>query len=278
MFGRRAFIVLVAAATALAACGDDEEITPEEPEPEQEEGPERSLQAPVATITVDGDPSDWEATEGLDLTLEAIQGETVEPRAASVKIAHDDESIYVLFEVTDDYNRNPEDPHLSGSAAVMWSVEEGAGEHMGAEEPERGVSLGLVDLWHWELECAAGEQNGGAVSGPGDGDPGNDDACNLDDEWATTPTEREDDVGTGAENSLLGVWSHTSPTEDSDGTWIFEIQRPLQTGDTQDAQFAAGQAAFLALAYWDPDNGPEGWNGAQHVESANQGWIEVVLA
>lgn len=273
---RRHWLILAVAATALlAACGGGGA----EPEAEEEhaEGPPRTIEAPSAAITIDGDPSDWAAIEGLDLTLEAIRGEDVEPRAATIKVAHDDEAVYVLFEVTDDYNWNPEDAHLSGSAAVMWSIEEGAGEHMGAEEPDRETSLGMVDIWHWELECAAGAENGGSVSGPGGEDPGNDGECNLDDEWATTPDEREDDNGSGAENSLLGVWNHTSPTEDSNGDWIFELRRPLETGDEQDAQLAAGETALLALAYWDPDNSDAGWGDDEHAQSANQGWIEVML-
>lgn len=277
---RRGLILAAVAAALLAACGGDEAEPEAETGTEEEhaEGPQRMIEAPAASITVDGDPSDWEAIEGMDLTLEAISGEDVEPRAATIKVAHDEEAVYVLFEVTDDYNWNPDDAHLSGSAAVMWSIEEGAGEHMGAEEPDRETSLGMVDIWHWELECAAGEQSGGAVSEPGEGeDPGDDGACNLDDEWATIPEEREDDNGAGAENSLVGVWNHTSPTDDSSGEWIFELSRPLGTEDEQDAQLAAGETALLALAYWDPDNDDAGWDDDQHAQSANQGWIEVAL-
>jgi len=275
----RGLILAAAAAALLAACGGDEAEPEAEPGTEEEhaEGPQRMIEAPSATITVDGDPSDWEAIEGMDLTLEAISGEDVEPRAATIKVAHDEEAVYVLFEVTDDFNWNPDDAHLSGSAAVMWSIDEGAGEHMGAEEPDRETSLGMVDIWHWELECTAGAQSGGSVSGPGGEDPGNDGKCNLDDEWATIPEEREDDNGAGAENSLLGVWNHTSPTENSSGDWIFELRRPLETGDEEDAQLAVGETALLAVAYWDPDNGDAGWDDDQHAQSANQGWIEVAL-
>ena len=89
---------------------------------------------------------------------------------------------------------------------------------MGIEEPDRETSLGMVDIWHWELECAIGEEMGGRVAGPGDGDPGNDSGCNFDDEWSTTPENREDDNGAGAENSLLGVFTHTNPVEGADGS------------------------------------------------------------
>jgi hypothetical protein len=243
------------------------------------EGPARTLEAPAAAITVDGDPADWDGVAGLDLTLEAIEGEDVEPLAATVQVAHDDEFVYVLFQVTDDYNWNAEDAHMSGSSAVMWRIDAEAGEHMGAEEPDRETSLGSVDIWHWELECAAGEENGGAVAGPGDGELGNDSGCNFDDEWATIPDEREDDNSATGENSLLGVWSHSNPVEDGEGSWIFEMRRPLQTDDEHDGQLEVGGASSgLALAYWDPDFGPEGWVDESHAQSANQGWIEVTLA
>jgi hypothetical protein len=93
------------------------------------------------------------------------------------------------------------------------------------------------------------------------------------------PDEREDDNSATGENSLLGVWNHTNPAEDGEGGWIFEMRRPLQTGDEQDVQLEVGGAsAGMAIAYWDPDFGPEGWEDDGHVQSANQGWIEVTLA
>lgn len=252
--------------------------TPMPTEEDPGHGDLRIVEAAVATIDVDGDPTDWAAIEGLDLTLEAITGEDVDSRDARVKVAYDEQYLYVLFEVDDDYDWVDGDPHLSGASAVMWQIDPGAGEHMGADEPDRETSLGMVDLWHWELDCVAGDETGGAVSGPGEGnDPGNDAACNLDDEWATVPDRREDDNGTGAENSILGVWSHTNPTAGAAGTWIFELRRPLQTGDEQDGQFAAGEELHLALAYWDPDQASDGWADDGHVQSANQGWIEVHL-
>jgi hypothetical protein len=186
--------------------------------------------------------------------------------------------VYVLFSVQDDYNWDAEEPHFSGSSAVMWRIDTEAGEHMGAEEPDRDTSLGMVDIWHWELECATGVGSGGATAGPGDGDLGNDSGCNFDDEWATIPDEREDDNSATGENSLLGVWSHTNPTDDAEGTWVFEMSRPLQTGDENDGQLEVGGAsAGMALAYWDPDFGPEGWVDESHAQSSNQGWIEVTL-
>ena len=264
-------LVLTALFVAIAGCGgDDEEAARDEAA--------RAVEANVEAITVDGDASDWDGTSALNVTLEAIEEEDVEPKDATVRVVHDGEYLYVLFEVEDDYNRDPDDAHLSGAAAVMWSLEPAAGAHMGSEDPSGEPSAGTVDIWHWELECASGEETGGEVSAPGEGeDPGNDEGCNFDDEWSTSPEEREDDNGEGAENSLLGVWSHTDPTEDAEGSWIFEMRRPLETGDDQDAQFTVGEAARMALAYWDADSGPAGWEEDGQVQSANQGWIEVNL-
>ena len=54
---------------------------------------------------------------------------------------------------------------------------------MGADDEMGDNSTGIVDLWHWELECGSGVQSGGAVNPAGDGaDPGNDATCNFDDE------------------------------------------------------------------------------------------------
>jgi hypothetical protein len=243
------------------------------------EGEMRTLEAVSADITVDGAGDEWADIEGLELMLEPIEGESSEERSATVKVAHDGEFLYVLYTVDDDYDWVEGDAHLSGSAAVLWAIEEAAGPHMGTEaEDGEGPSLGLTDIWHWELECGPGVETGGRVAGPGDGDPGNDSGCNFDDEWATEPEEREDDLAGGAENSLLGVFHHTSETNGEAGTWTFEMSRPLQTGDEQDAQFSVGGTALMALAYWDADNSPEGWDDAEHVQSANQGWIELTLA
>lgn len=237
-----------------------------------------ALDAPALTgIVVDGDPTDWDAIAGLELTLEPIVGEDDASKEAFVKVAHDDEFIYVLFGVEDDFNWSELDPRFGGAPAVMWPVEEAAGPHMGGDDPSGYPALGIVDIWYWRLECPIGVEQGGAVHGPGNGDPGNDGTCNFDDEWASEPEVHEDDLGDGAENSLLGVFSHSNPLEDANGTWYFEMRRPLQTGDPLDAQFTVGGVSRLALAYWDPDAGQNGWGRDDHVQSSNLGWIEVRL-
>lgn len=239
------------------------------------------VEAPAAAIVVDGRADDWEGVAGLDLMLEPIATEEVEPRPMNVRVAHDDEFVYVLFTIDDDYDYDPDDRHQSAAMAVMWAVEVAAGPHMGTdslgEEPTY-TSLGLVDVWHWELDCGPEVDQGGDSSGGYEaGFGGNDAKCNLDDEWASDPKTRDDDGGAGADNHLLGVFTHTDPTDDAPGTWVWELRRPLASDDGQDAQFTIGGVSLMALAYWDPDVDPDGWDDPHHVQSAGQGWIEVTL-
>jgi hypothetical protein len=261
--------------------------------PSQEPGGAKiAFEAASATITVDGDDSDWSAIEGATVNLEqlrlanlpsAVAAEIkfgpLDPIDVTFKVANDDKNVYVLLEVPGDFTYNPADHNLSASVAVMFRVDEPAAPHMGAEEPDIDKSLGIVDIWHWELDCAPGAMSGGqGVVG------GDDPACNLDDEYSTTPESREDDgggdvVNATAENGLSGVWEHTGRASGAGaaGSWIFEFSRPLQTGDPQDGQFASGGIAYVALAFFDPNEGPDGWSDAGHLQSAYNGWIEVTL-
>jgi len=243
-----------------------------------------SLDAADATITVDGDTADWAAITGLTVNLKQFEipagvdwdaPGVVDAIDATVKVATDDDNIYVLFEVPDDYDYDPADHKFSAALAIMFLIDADAGPHMGAGDDDFEDGLGMVDIWHWELDCAAG-----AMSGGGDAGSGNDPDCNLDDEYSTDPETREDDGDTpnaAAENSIAGVWNHTNPTADAAGTWIFEMSRPLQTGDIEDAQFAAGGTAKMALAYWDADEGLTGWTDTGHLTSADSGWVVTNL-
>ena len=262
---------------------------PEEHEPG---GDVIAFEAASATIAVDGDTSDWSAIEGAMVKLEQIRLENLDPSQAAeikfgpldpvdvtFKVANDGKNVYVLLEVPGDFDYDPANHNLSASVAVMFRVDEPAAPHMGAEEPELDKSLGIVDIWHWELDCGPGAVSGGKGIAGGD-DP----ACNLDDEYSTTPENRKDDgggdvVNAAAENGLTGVWEHTGRASGAGaaGTWIFEFSRPLQSGDPQDGQFASGSTAYVALAFFDPNEAPEGWSDAGHLQSAYSGWIEVTL-
>ncbi len=255
-------------ATAAAAAGDHDEER------------ELHLTAAVASISLDGKMDDWADIEGIEVPLEAIDEEfredptTGEDVTVTLKVATDGANIYVLVAVPDGYDYDPENHRLSPALGVEWLIDDGAGPGMGAKAPDYKESGGMVDIWHWELDCPPGELSGGVFAS------GNDPDCNLDDEYATLTDEREDD---DAENSLTGSWDHTARAQGigADGTFVFEIARPLQTGDPQDAQFELGGTAKLALAYWDGNEGREkdgGWTDAGHVVSALDGWIEVTFA
>jgi hypothetical protein len=310
--GAKAAIVLLAALALLAlvavACGDDDGASPTaeptaeptaapasptagptaEPSDDDGHGDEITFDAATATITVDGDDSDWSDIEGVSVPMEQIEipegFDWDEPGPldeidVTLKVATDGDNLYVLMEVPDDYNYDPADHNLSAAVAVMFLIDPEAGPHMGTEDEDYETSLGMVDIWHWELDCAAG-----LPSGAGDPGNGDDPDCNFDDEFATDPETREDDGGgdtanAAAENSLAGVWTHTASSggPDADGSWIFEMSRPLQTGDPEDAQFESGGTAMMALAYFDPDESLEGWTDTGHLQSAENGWIEVAL-
>ena len=254
-------------------------------EEEEEEAGQVKFDAPSATITVDGDDSDWADIEGATFEMEQIvvpEGSDIEfdpvaPKDATLKVASDGTNIYVLVTVDDTFDYVADNHDLSAAMAVMFRIDDPAPAHMGAEEKDLEVSLGMVDIWHWELDCGPGQVSGGkGVTG------GDDPACNLDDEFATTPEDREDDGGgdianPDGENSLTGAWTHTATAPGGDGTWIFEMSRPLSTGDSQDAQLASGGAAFVAIAYWDAKESATGWSDAGHLQSAEVGWIEVTL-
>ena len=246
-----------------------------------------SIEATFATITVDGNNSDWAAIPELSVTLKQFEippgsdweFDPVDPVAATVKVAADEQNIYVLFEVADDFDFVPTDTNLSASPSVMFLVDDAAGPHMGAGDDDLEQGLGMVDLWHWELECGAGVISGGGAPGSG-----NDPDCNLDDEFSLDPEERDDDgrgdaANPNGENSISGTWEHTNRASGpgAAGTWIFEFSRPLQTGDPEDAQFTAGASALMALAYFDPDESAIGWSDAGHLTSAGEGWIQLLI-
>ncbi len=258
------------------------------------DGDSLSFLAASATITVDGDTSDWSAIDGVTVPMEQIRLDGLDPTQVedmeiefdpldpidvTLKVATDADNVYILMEVPDDYDFNPEDHNLTASIAVQFLIDQGADVHMGSPEDDLEESLGVVDMWHWELDCGPGEiSGGGGILG------GDDPTCNLDDEYAPNPEDREDDgegdeANAAAENSLIGVWEHTGRAggEGANGTWIFEMSRPLDTGDPQDTQFVSGGTVLLALAYFDADETLEGWTDAGHLTSSYEGWIEVTI-
>ncbi|MBT8212886.1 MAG: hypothetical protein KJN71_07045 [Acidimicrobiia bacterium] len=237
--------------------------------------PVRTLTASPASITVDGSDAEWASIEGLRLKMDSVHGVYgLDPAWVDVKVAHDDSHIYVLMRLDDDYNWDADDPRLSGAPSVAWAIDATAGPAHGAGDTDRDASFGVTDIWQWKLACPSGTSAGGAAGGTAE-TGGLDPDCSLDDLVASNAYDDAPDSG---ENSLLGSWSHTDPTADAFGSYVFEFSRPLQTGDADDLQFAVGDTALLALAYWDPDNGPDGWEPDLHVVSSYEGWIEVLIS
>lgn len=299
-----AALSLALPAALLSACssGDDEEATPTATQaatqvatsaatttptatatPAPKPGV-RSLKAGTATIALDGKATDWAAVPGLEVALKPLPKEqwgrdvttAGKPVTATVKVANTATTVYVLVTVPDTFSYDPKNHNKSAALAVEWAVDAGAGVAMGALKPELKKSGGLVDLWHWELDCGPGVLSGGKFP------TGNDPKCNLDDEYATLTDEREDDE---KDSSLTGSWDHTGRAQgpEATGMWVFEIARPLNTGDPQDAQFTAGGTSRLAIAYWDGNEGRAkdgGWSDTGHVVSAIDAdeWIEVTFA
>jgi hypothetical protein len=254
-----------------------------------------TMDAASASITIDGDASDWADVAAtavpmkqLDLSLlppeqaDEIDFGLIDPMEVQFKVANDADNIYMLVEVAAAYDYVADDHKLSPAIAVQAKIIPEAATHMGSEEDDLFISTGMVDIWHWELDCGAGELSGGGASAEGSVAGGDDEACNLDDEYSTTPEMREDDGGGDepndtAENSLVGSWSHSAADIGADGTWVFEMARPLSTGDAQDAAWEAGGVAELVLAWWDPNETGEGWSDAGHLTNAYDGWITVNL-
>ena len=244
----------------------------------------RALKAGTATITLDGKTTDWAAVPALEVPLKPIPKEmwgrevttAGKPVTATLKVANTATTVYVLVTVPDTFVYDPKNHNASPALAVEWAIDAEAGAAMGSLKPDYVKSGGMVDIWHWELDCGPGEMSGGTFP------TGDDPKCNLDDEYATLTDEREDDK---VQSSLTGSWDHTGRAQGAKaaGTWVFEIARPMNTGDPQDAQFAAGGTARVGIAYWDGDEGRAkdgGWTDTGHVVSAldGDGWIEVTFA
>ena len=228
------------------------------------------MRAPtLGQYTIDGDPADWAAVPAFDVPLVSLDGSRA--TTAQLQVDFDDENIYVLVSVDDDFNATPFDHKGSGSIAVQWAIDPGAGPHMGTDGVNIFTSTGAVDLWHWEIDCDAGVLSGGIDRT----EDGNDPACNFDDEFATTPFDRVDDAG---DNFLQGAYDHSARAagEDAAGTWYWEMTRPLTTTEAQDIQFTGDGPFQVALAYWDPDQSPDGWTADGHLQSSDDGWISVV--
>lgn len=221
-------------------------------------------------IVIDGLIGDWEDIPGTTVTL--IRPLSTSDRIVDglvLKLAYDDANIYMLALINDDFDYNVTDHSLSAALAVLWQIDPAATPNMGGG--------GYVDIWHWELDCGPHTINGFNPFS------GNDPPCNFDDEYAWSVPNRFDDAEA---NELYGSWSHTNMSAPgAPGWWIFEMRRSLKTSDTlgQDRQFNVNETVGLAVAYWDADETPAGWNPWGHYSTCTDpatlqfSWINVTL-
>ncbi len=219
-----------------------------------------ATKADLSAFTVDGGEADWDAANVpkylvtlrmLNNNASTLQGE--------FKIAYNDTHLALLFIIEDDYQVNLTSPRLSPAVAVEWKIDDAAGPHMGVDG---GQSLGKVDIWHWKLQHNATYLH---TPNPNSGRSGN----GLDDEWATSPTNRYDDA---KESSLYGAWNYNS----EEGEYVFEFMRPFTTNDANDTQFSMDKAFYMNLAYWDPSQSETGWSGSGHyITVPDYNWIQI---
>lgn len=237
------------------------------------------VQAKRAAIAVDGDLTDWSGIPEVALSLKPYRPSD-RSVGTDVRVAFDAQNLYLLFQVHDDYDYDPTDPHKSASPVIQWAIDEDAGPHMGAGGKNWTQSLGMVDIWHWKLESGPTPLTGIVAGGKSKSKerPG-DDELNCDDEYAKTPVVSDYDRGENGENSLRCAWSHSGQAggTGTTGVYTFEFSRPLVTGDPHDAKFTIGGTAKLALAYFDADEHEGGWTVSGHLQSADLGWLIVAI-
>ena len=212
------------------------------------------------SIALDGKEDDWEAAGVGETAVTLTKNGGSATRDAIVRIAYNDSWVSVAYIISDSNQMNLSSHHLSPAVGVEWAIDADAGPHMGTEG---GVTTGMVDIWHWELEHEMGYVHNPNNSTGGHGNNG------LDDEWANSTTNRHDDT---KESSLWGTYGYIA----DESEWIFEFSRPLTTGDAQDVQFKDNASFKLGLAYWDPSDSENGWSGSGHYISITEHeWITV---
>ncbi len=236
----------------------------------------------LTKITLDGDASDWkDIPASATVNLTGLYGHRW--KLATFKVAFNTTHIAILYKIDDDFNMAT-DNRLSAAVAIMWAISDEAGPFMGSTD-ETGTQPGApVDIWHWWLNGSYRALAGGQ----GKVDSGKDPIGHLDDKHSTYADDLKLTGENEKENSLFGSWGFevngktvtTPPENDTEGSYVVEIIRPLQTSDdpNNDAQFQEGQTYKLALAYWDPDQSSLGWLRNGHLISPiNHYWIYVGL-
>ncbi len=218
-------------------------------------------------IKIDGDSSDWSDIPAADLELESYKKLPGEYKI-DVKIAYDGTTVYFLVEIPDEYFFTAGNPEMSPALAMATPINASEGAHMGApSEDNLDKSEGFVDIMHWETglgEHGVVAGDNGTATGKGIG--------GLDDEFASTPFDRHDDVG---ENGWTGVWDHTTTTYTNGdaGKYIFEYSRSMNAAEDTDASYKDGGESEIFFAYWNPQETGDGWTANGHY--TNEGALVV---
>ncbi|MHA2028319.1 MAG: ethylbenzene dehydrogenase-related protein [Candidatus Kariarchaeaceae archaeon] len=246
--------------------------------------------AGLSPITIDGEMGDWADIDPVtvDLKPARVSNEANASFVADFYSTHDNSKIYFLVVVKDDpyyfYNYDTGINHRYAPAlGLAFPIDEGAKvQYMGGSGRETDADIeletGEVDIMHWELDTLAGDiagrtKNTTAPAPFGDG------IGNLDDEYAITSEDRNDDNDPDSENSYLGSWGHTGgyTANGTAGDWIFEISRDLDTEDPHDAIFAEDETFDVAIAFWTPnEHTNKKWTDDGHYVNYDQ-VIEMTL-
>ena len=159
-----AILVAIGLVVVAAACGDDPTPTTRPtatpttvPTPTVQAGP--TYDAATGARNVDGADEDWAGVPVLAVPLKSLDGQR--DLTVDLQVSFDSSRIYTLVTVPDDFNATPGDHHGSGSCALLWAIAPAAGPHMGTDGVDFATSLGLVDIWHWEIDCGPGVVSGG---------------------------------------------------------------------------------------------------------------------
>lgn len=245
---------------------------------------DNAMFADDTAIKLDGKYADWADVEGVNITLKPARDTGSGSKDMVFKSIHDASKIYFLIMVEDDYNfynmATGFNHKYTAALAIAFPIDEGAkAQYMGGEDEEPddvlNTTTGEVDIMHWELDTIAGVETGGAKDGEATGN-GPD---NLDDEYATTPWDRHDDGGAGANNLWKGSWAHTGDgTNGSSGWWVFELSRDLASSDAHDVSFAEGETIEVAVAFWSPNETTEKkWTDDGHYVNSHGDVISMSL-
>lgn len=241
--------------------------------------------------TLDADLTEWQSIDGVTTSLQSITGTKYEAGDASLKCMFDNQTIFFAFEIPGAYQYNASVDELCAAIGIMTKVGVSATFYNMGGCPDAMSGCGstgtipdtcvdyVVDIGaHWQLPSTPKQGFEYGIGKQSVNDEGETEG--VVDEFAASPYCRLEDKESNGSNDWYGAWKHTNPTEGMDGTYIFELSRPLSTASaTTDAQYLAGGAYDVGVAFWDPNESADGWSDPGHyVTGCANKWIELQLA